>query len=154
MYYPKSLINVYQAAQNIAAAHFPSAESCCPYMPSAVLQEIEIQKPRRDASKAGRSYWLEACQGMGIYEHEGALWLKRQQSSSSSAEDAAARQGGAASPASSSSSHIKAAELLASAADGMAATTTTTTTAAAAAAPPQLGDDDVGGGGSSSTAGV
>lgn len=74
VYYAKSLINVYQAAQNIATAHF-ATESACPYMPVAIREEIAVQRPRRDASKAGRSYWVEACQSIGIVERDDALWF-------------------------------------------------------------------------------
>jgi hypothetical protein len=44
-------------------------------MPAAIREEIAIQRPRRDASKAGRSYWVEACQTMGIVERDDALWF-------------------------------------------------------------------------------
>ena len=42
------------------------------------IQEIRKSKgrDRMRARRNGRTGWLEACQGMGIYEHEGALWLK------------------------------------------------------------------------------
>jgi hypothetical protein len=74
VYYAKSLINVYQAAQNIATAHF-ATDAACPFMPSEIREEIAIQRPRRDASKAGRSYWVEACRMMGIVERDDALWF-------------------------------------------------------------------------------
>jgi hypothetical protein len=44
-------------------------------MPAAIREEIAIQRPRRDASKAGRSYWVDACQTMGIVERDDALWF-------------------------------------------------------------------------------
>lgn len=75
-YYPKTLVNVYQAAQNIAGAHFRTDMFCCPFVPTCVSLEIDIQKPRRDASKAGRCYWVDACKHMGLYEKDGALWLQ------------------------------------------------------------------------------
>lgn len=77
VYYPKSLINVYQAAQNIATAHFNTAGYCCSFMPPEIAHEIEIQRPRRDASKAGRSYWVEKCHELGIYEDNCSLWIKK-----------------------------------------------------------------------------
>lgn len=75
VYFPKTLINVYQAAQNIASAHFCAEGTCCPFVPTSIIHEIDIQKPRRDASKAGRSYWVEACSNLGVYEKDGGLWL-------------------------------------------------------------------------------
>lgn len=95
VYYPKTLLNVYQAAQNIAGAHLSCEDeqhhhgavrmmgagtlttttTSCPYLPAWVAEEIAVQKPRRDASKAGRSYWVEACKNMGVMERDGGLWL-------------------------------------------------------------------------------
>lgn len=77
VYYPRSLINVYQAAQNIAGAHFSPGRYCCPFAPGDIIEQISIQKPRRDSSKVGRSYWVNACHKMGICEKDNALWLHR-----------------------------------------------------------------------------
>lgn len=76
VYYPKTMINVYQAAQNIAGAHICSDDFTCPFVPINITEEIDVQKPRRDASKAGRTYWIEACKNMGIVEQDGGLWLR------------------------------------------------------------------------------
>ena len=80
VYYPRSLINVYQAAQNIAGAHLYSDGYTCPFLPVNIAAEIGIQKPRRDASKAGRTYWVDACKQLGIVEEDGGLWLRRSSS--------------------------------------------------------------------------
>lgn len=84
VYYPKTLINVYQAAQNIAGAHFCSEDFSCPFVPINIAEEIDVQKPRRDASKAGRTYWIEACKTMGIVEEDGGLWMRGGASADSS----------------------------------------------------------------------
>lgn len=74
--YPKTLLAVYRAAQNIASTHLlDDAEEGCTFVPTAVRKELEIQRPQRDASNVGVSYWVETCRAVGIEEADGALWF-------------------------------------------------------------------------------
>lgn len=74
--YPRTLLAIYRAAQNIATTHLlDDAEEGCPYLPQAVREELEIQRPQRDASNVGVSYWVDTCQEVGVVEAEGALWF-------------------------------------------------------------------------------
>ena len=75
VYFPKTLVNVYQAAQNIAGAHFNCDDYICPFVPIDVVLKLDVQRPKRDASKGGRAYWLQSCSSIGIYEEDKALWL-------------------------------------------------------------------------------
>ena len=71
MYYPRSLLNLYQGGQNIAAVHFQQ----CADFPPAVLHQLLNEKPRRDFSKVGKPYWVDTCRAVGVYEEGEALWL-------------------------------------------------------------------------------
>lgn len=71
VYYPRSLMNLYQGAQNIASVHFQQ----CTEFPPEVLQRLMEEKPRRDFSRVGKPYWSETCRQLGIYEEQDALWF-------------------------------------------------------------------------------
>lgn len=76
VYFPRSMATVYQAAQNIAGAHFNGDKYMCPFVPIALTEELDIQTPKRKMSKSGRGYWIEACRSLGIYEQNRGLWYQ------------------------------------------------------------------------------
>lgn len=70
VYYPRSLMNLYQGAQNIASVHFQA----CTELPANLLEKFTTERPRKVFSRAGRRYWVEACRDAGIYEDDNTLW--------------------------------------------------------------------------------
>ena len=70
-YYPRTLPNLYQGAQNIAGIHF----SRCTEFPKQILEFLTAERPRKVFSKFGRPYWADMCVELGIYEDDHALWL-------------------------------------------------------------------------------
>lgn len=77
VYFPRTLINVYQAAQNISAAHFSCERYICPFVPITLVEDLDGGKPRKNLSKGGRTYWIDACKSVGIVENDRALWLEK-----------------------------------------------------------------------------
>jgi Flp pilus assembly protein TadB len=47
-----------QAAQNIAAAHLSKP---CSFMPDEMQYQLESERHKKGASKAGQNYWVKAC---------------------------------------------------------------------------------------------
>lgn len=76
VYYPKTIMSLYQGAQNVASVHFP----VCSEFPPHILKALEVERTRRNVDKAGRPYWAEKCRRVGIYEADSALWLSCEES--------------------------------------------------------------------------
>lgn len=77
--YPSTLLSVYQTAQNIAGVHLLSenGSSSCQCIPEHVQEALAHKRAQREPSRAGKLYWMNACKNAGIYEEDGALWLRK-----------------------------------------------------------------------------
>jgi hypothetical protein len=63
------------AAQNMSTTHFTSACTGIPYDLRARLASL---RGIREMGKVGNIYWMDTCRDiMGIIEHDGALWWKK-----------------------------------------------------------------------------
>lgn len=82
VYYPAKLRGIYQAAQNMACGHLCDA---CQHIPVSIKHQLQTLRKRKDSASAsaGKTYWAEGCQAIGLYETENdGLKLRRRTSSS------------------------------------------------------------------------
>ena len=73
--YPRSIGSLYQAAQNVATAHFLSPKHSCPHFPAALQKEMMEAKTQPATSLVGPPYWARQCRKLGMVEEDGSVWL-------------------------------------------------------------------------------
>jgi hypothetical protein len=65
----------YAAAQNMSTTHFISS---CTAIPKDLRSRLASLRGIREMGKVGNNYWMDSCRDiMGIAEHDGALWWKK-----------------------------------------------------------------------------
>lgn len=76
VYYPSTLLGLYQAAQNISATHLQCG--LCTQTPHAVKQHfVALLSTRAFSSGAGRPYWAQAAQKLGLVDtNEGIRFVR------------------------------------------------------------------------------
>jgi len=70
MYYPHTLVGIYQAAQILAQQHFLEA---CAHVPPHVRQELVESKTKKSFATAGKEYWAATAEALGVYEDQYGL---------------------------------------------------------------------------------
>ena len=74
IYYPAKLYGIYQAAQNMAAAHLGEH---CQHVPAPLRDDLTRHRDRKSSAGGGKKYWAEGVRVLGVYEDEDGLRFER-----------------------------------------------------------------------------
>jgi hypothetical protein len=76
VYFPASLVGLYQAAQNMSSNHIQCG--LCPEMPQSLKDKFtELFPTKAQSSGAGRSYWAESAKQMGMMDTDQGIRFVR-----------------------------------------------------------------------------
>ena len=70
VYYPGELARIYQAAQNMAKTHLCQH---CMAIPGHIKHQLNILREQKSAPGAGKQYWGDSAQAVGVEECENGL---------------------------------------------------------------------------------
>ena len=74
IYFPTYLLGVYQAAQNINTSHFSTGS--CTFLPVPIKEKFKMLSSTKDLnSRAGRTYWAEVAQKIGLRDTQDGIGL-------------------------------------------------------------------------------
>lgn len=79
MYFPKSVLGLYQAGQNMNRSHMQSGE--CRYMPQAIKEQfaqlVQFKQVTKLASGVGRTYWANSAIQLGLVDTDDGIFFAR-----------------------------------------------------------------------------
>mmetsp|Transcript_28265 Transcript_28265/g.43350 ORF Transcript_28265/g.43350 Transcript_28265/m.43350 type:complete len:437 (+) Transcript_28265:206-1516(+) len=77
-YYPKSLLGLYQACQNMANTHLLTT---CTSIDPKIREELKVLSNKREKTGAGKQYWAYTGEALGLYEVDNRLFRRAQEES-------------------------------------------------------------------------
>eukprot|EP00934_Nitzschia_sp_Nitz4_P009216 Nitzschia sp. Nitz4//scaffold115_size69933//1871//2638//NITZ4_005994-RA/size69933-processed-gene-0.116-mRNA-1//-1//CDS//3329533475//9206//frame0 len=74
MYFPRTMLGIYQAAQTLAQQHILMDDTTCPHIPPQVREELRLLKTKTHSSASeGKEYWAATAKVLGVYEDADGL---------------------------------------------------------------------------------
>ena len=71
MYYPHTLLGIYQASQILSQGHL--IEGSCQYVSTALREELRALKEQKSYATAGKEYWAKTAEVLGVFEDQFGL---------------------------------------------------------------------------------
>lgn len=72
VYFPFSLLRIYQAGQNMGIAHFNGTD-CCEHVPTVVREGFADSLTCRSTIGSGKTYWAEAATRLGLVDTDDGI---------------------------------------------------------------------------------
>lgn len=73
VYFPSKFSGIYQAAQNMASAHF----TVCSETHESIKEQLSKLKEGKSIAGGGKKFWGESAARLGVYEDRNGLRFKK-----------------------------------------------------------------------------